>query len=136
MKGLKIERVRSLEQQLRWRAEVLKELFGTTADAALLKACAKYYDYHSADGTHIALEAQLPDADGRLTAVGCGGVCFYEELPSEANPTGRCAVIVNVYVREPYRHSGIGGDITRALVDLAKFRGCGRITFESPDAEK
>ncbi len=30
MKGLKIERVRSLEQQLRWRAEVLKEVFGIT----------------------------------------------------------------------------------------------------------
>lgn len=135
MKGLKIERVRSLEQQLRWRAEVLKEVFGITADAALLKACAKYYDYHSADGSHIALEAQLPAADGETSvAVGCGGICFYEELPSEANPTGRCAVIVNVYVREPYRHSGIGRDITRALEDLAKFRGCGRITYENnPD---
>ncbi|MDE6277953.1 MAG: GNAT family N-acetyltransferase [Muribaculaceae bacterium] len=132
MKGLKIERIRSLEQLLRWRAEVLKAVFGETASADLLKANARYYDYHNADGSHIALEALVPGADGgKPEAIGCGGVCFYEELPSPDNPTGRCAYIMNLYVRECMRHSGVGGDLLKALVDLAKFRGCGRIMLET-----
>lgn len=137
MKGLKIERIRSLEQLLRWRAEVLKAVFGMTADADMLKANAKYYDFHQADGSHVALEAQLSGEDGAVQSVGCGGVCFHEELPSPANPNGRCAYIVNIYVREAFRHCGVGSDILKALMDLAKFRGCGRIMLEtSPEARR
>ena len=131
MKGLKIERIRSLEQLLRWRAEVIKDVFGAPASTELLKANARYYDFHNADGTHVAFEAQLPDKDGKLEAIGCGGVCFYEELPSPDNENGRCAYIMNLYVREAWRNEGVGGDILKALVDLARFRGCGRIMLET-----
>lgn len=134
MKGLKIERIRSLKQLLRWRGEVLKEVFGTKADAELLKANARYYDFHEADGSHVALEAKLPsNIEGEYQSVGCGGICFSEELPTPSNPTGRCAHIMNVYVRKSFRNSGVGGHLLRALVDLAKFRGCGKIMLETTD---
>lgn len=133
MKGLKIERIRSLKQLLRWRGEVLKEVFGSKVDSDLLKANARYYDFHEADGSHIALEAKLPDENNEYHSVGCGGICFSEELPNPSNPSGRCAHIMNVYVRKQFRHSGVGGDILRALLDIAKFRGCGKIMLETTD---
>ena len=137
MKGLKIERILSLEQLLRWRAEVFRDITGKAPDADMLKATARYYDFHNADGTHVAFEAQLPGPDGTLQPIGRGGVCFHEELPSVENPNGRCARIVNLYVREPHRRSGVGADILRALVDLARFRGCHRIALDSsPEARK
>lgn len=131
MKGLKIERIRSLETLLRWRAEVLKAESGRTADAEMLKAVARYYDFHNADGSHVAFEARVPDAEGKLQPVGCGGVCFSEELPTDDNPTGRCANIINVYVREGYRGTGVGAALIKALLDLARFRRCGRIMVDS-----
>lgn len=136
MKGLKIERVRSLEQLLRWRADALKERTGKPADADMLKATAKYYDYHATDGSHVALEALLPDEKGEMQPVGCGGVTFWEQLPTPENPNGRCAYIENIYVREPYRRGPVREALLRALLDLAKFRGCGRIETEEGENKR
>ena len=66
---------------------------------------------------------------------GCGAVCFTEELPSPNNPTGRCAYLMNIYVRELFRNKSIAHHIITRLVDEARGRGCGKIYLETTSDE-
>ena len=52
---------------------------------------------------------------------------------SPDNPTGRCAYLMNIYVRKPYRRRGLGAAITRHLVEQARWHRCGKIYLESSD---
>lgn len=111
---------------IRWRAEVIRNVFGLEPNPRLLVTNRQYYRRHIADGTHLAI---LAEEDG--VQYGCGSVCFTEELPSPDNPTGRCAYLMNIYVREPYRNHGIAHLIVRHLVEEAMHRGCGKIYLET-----
>ncbi|MDE7347002.1 MAG: GNAT family N-acetyltransferase, partial [Muribaculaceae bacterium] len=62
---------------------------------------------------------------------GCGAVCFTDELPSPDNPTGRCAYLMNIYVREPFRKHGIAHHVVSHLIEVAKKRECGKIYLET-----
>lgn len=116
---------------MRWRAEVLANVFGLIPDKRLLVANRQYYRTHMADGSHIAFVAECDGVE-----CGCGGVCLHDELPSPDNPTGRCAYLMNIYVREAFRGKGIGHHITLRLVDEARRRDCGKIYLESTVAGK
>lgn len=109
-----------------WRAEVIRNVFGCEPTARLLVANRQYYTRHIADGSHFALIA----ADGGEDC-GCGGVCFTDELPSPDNPSGRCAYLMNIYVRDAYRNKGIAHLIVRRLVEEAQKRNCGKIYLET-----
>lgn len=113
-------------QLMAWRAEVLREVFDSEPSAQLLDANRRYYLRHVPDGTHVALIATLDDEP-----CGCGAVCFTEEMPSPDNPSGRCAYLMNIYVREPMRRRGIAHQIVTRLVEEARRRGCGKIYLES-----
>ena len=52
---------------------------------------------------------------------------------SPDNPTGRCAYLMIIYVRKPYRRRGLGAAITRHLVEQARWHRCGKIYLESSD---
>ena len=117
---------------LAWRMEVLRVVFSIPADAdaaALEAANRSYYERSLADGSHVACLAM---AEGQT--VGCGGVCFYEEMPSPDNPSGRCAYLMNVYVRVPFRGRGFARRIVRWLVEQALARGVSKIYLETSDA--
>lgn len=116
---------------MHWRQEVIENVFGVTASKRLLVANRRYYREHLADGTHIAVVAQMDDTD-----VGCGAICLTEELPSPDNPSGRCAYLMNIYVRKEYRGKGVGHAIVRWLVDKAQQSGCGKIWLETTDAAR
>ncbi len=116
----------SLAELLAWRAEVIRNVFGQEADTALLEANEKYYAEHVPDGSHYALIAAL---DGE--ECGCGAICFGSELPSPDNPSGLCAYLMNIYVREPYRNHGVAHRIVSALTREALRRGCGKIYLEA-----
>lgn len=109
-----------------WREEVIGSVFGQTPEAELLAANRDYYSRRLSDGSHIAVAASVGGED-----VGCGGVCFQEELPSPDNPSGHCAYLMNIYVRKPSRHKGIGRAIITHLVDVARRRGCGKVYLET-----
>ena len=111
-----------------WRREVIAEVFAQEPGSELLAANRDYYARHIDDGTH---EAFVAVADGE--EAGCGGLCLYQELPSPDNPTGRCAYLMNIYVRKPYRRRGLGAAITRYLVEQARWHRCGKIYLESSD---
>ncbi len=129
MKGVKIERCTDLQQLILWRMEVLRCVFSIPEDAdtqELEQRNRLYYARHLADGSHIACIALM---EGE--AVGCGGICLYEEMPSPDNPTGRCAYLMDIYVREPFRRKGAGRRIVDWLVERAHEQGITKIYLET-----
>lgn len=125
-----LRQVTAIPTLMMWRAEVIRHVFGIEPAKRLLVENRRYYRTHIPDGTHLAFVAYI---DGE--PCGCGGVCFSDELPSPDNPTGRCAYLMNIYVREPYRHSGVGQAIVSRLISEARDRGCGKIYLESTAEE-
>lgn len=127
--NLKIRPEKDVERLMAWRREVIGEVFGTEPSRELSAANRRYYETHIADGSHLAVVAA---ADG--TDAGCGAICLTEELPSPDNPSGRCAYLMNIYVRPGYRSRGIGHAIVRFLVDAAQKSGCDKIYLETTAA--
>lgn len=123
--------IRDIQQLMRWREEVLVHVFHLRPDPTLLAANRDYYSRHIADGSHFAVVA---DCDG--DECGCGAICFSEELPSPDNNSGRCAYLMNIYVREPFRNRGIAHAIVRRLLEEAAKRACGKIYLETTAAAK
>ncbi len=113
---------------MRWRAEVIDHVFGEKPDEMLLSANRQFYEKHIADGTHYALVSEHNGEE-----CGCGAVCFTEELPSPANPSGRCSYLMNIYVREAFRNHGLAHQIVSRLIIEAKSRDCGKIYLETTD---
>ncbi len=125
---MNLREIKDVPTLMRWRKEVIEHVFGQTADDPLLNANRAYYEKHMADGSHFALVA---DIDGK--ECGCGAVCFTEELPSPDNPSGRCAYLMNIYVREPFRNHGIAHQIVTRLLEESMQRKCGKIYLETTD---
>lgn len=126
---IELKQITALPTLMYWRAEVIEDVFGRKPDRRLLVANRQYYRKHIADKTHIAYVVML---DGE--EVGCGAICLTDELPSPDNPSGRCAYLMNIYVREPYRNRGVGHAIVSTLLDEAKEQMCGKIYLETTDA--
>lgn len=105
-----IRKITSLDELMGWREEVIANVFGVRADDGLLESNRQYYSTHIQDGSHIAVVASSEGID-----CGCGAICFSEELPSPDNPGGKCAYLMNIYVREVYRNKGIAHRIIRYL---------------------
>lgn len=126
-----IKEVKNPDTLLKWRGEVVENVFGVTATRELMDANRRYYSEHINNGTHIAFEAVAEDGPA-----GCGAICLTEELPSPDNPSGRCAYLMNIYVRDRYRNRGIGHSIVRRLVETARELGCDKIYLETTDGAK
>lgn len=129
VRGMNIElkEIKAIPTLMRWRAEVIENVFGQPADKRLLVANRQYYRQHIADGSHLAFVAVTPEGD----EAGCGAVCLSDELPSPDNPSGKCAYLMNIYVREAFRMQGIAHSIVRHLIEVSKARGCGKIYLET-----
>lgn len=123
---IEIHEIQSLPTLMMWRQEALRQVFGEEPSARLLVANRQYYRKHIADGSHYAIMAKW-DSD----EAGCGSVCFTDELPSPDNPTGKCAYLMNIYVRDLFRKHGIAHKIVKWLIDEAKARECGKIYLET-----
>jgi hypothetical protein len=83
-----------LDTLMSWRMEVLHEVFADYENVdwhALEKANREYYKREIPIEGHIACLTEHE--------IGCGGLCLYNEMPSPDNPTGKCAYLMNVYVR-------------------------------------
>lgn len=125
---IELIQIKDIEEHIRWRAEVIENVFGEKPSAALLQANRKYYETHVAEGSHLAFKAIY---DGK--EAGSGSLCLSDELPSPDNPSGHCAYLMNIYVRQPYREHGIGHAIVKRLMDEARKRDCGKVYLETTD---
>ena len=121
-----LREIKDTDELMQWRAEVIRNVFGEEPAQALLDANRMYYKKHIADSSHVAFVASYDGVE-----CGCGAVCFTDELPSPDNATGRCAYLMNIYVREPFRKHGLAHRIVSNLIDMAKQRGCGKIYLET-----
>jgi GNAT superfamily N-acetyltransferase len=126
-----IRTVADLPTLMRWRREVIEHVFGEVPSDALMEANRRYYATHIADGSHIAVVAHTDGEDA-----GCGAICLTEELPSPDNPSGRCAYLMNIYVRQPFRSRGIGRAIVCRLVEKAREARCDKIYLETTAAAR
>lgn len=117
---------------MKWRMDVLREVFSLSPDGDLTDLYAQnlsYYRRALTNGSHIACFALY---GGRV--VGCGGLCLQQEMPSPDNPTGRCAYLMNIYVPPNQQKGGIGTAIVNWLVARAKERGIPKIYLEASGA--
>ncbi len=120
-----------LEELLRWREVVLREVFSIPAGedmAELLAANRAYYQTALETGEHVACFA----CAGEQT-VGCGGVCLYREMPSPDNPGGKCGHLMNIYTVPAMRRQGVGKEVVQWLVQEAKGRGAEKIYLEASE---
>ena len=118
-----------LELLAQWRLETLRSIFPIPRDQDPLGLYAANLDYLRwavPSGVHIAAFAEEEGV-----TVGCGGVCLHREMPSPDNLDGRCAYLMNIYVREPFRGRGIGQAVVRWLIDQARQRGATKIYLET-----
>ncbi len=123
-----------LKTLMQWRMEVLHAVFQIPDEESLPElheANEEYYRAALADGSHIACFAEQNG-----TAVGCGGVCIFREMPSPDNPSGGCAYLMNIYTRSAYRGTGVGRKIVTWLVEKAREKGITKIYLESSDSAR
>lgn len=126
---MEIHKIEDIEKLLKWRKEVISNVFGIEASQDLMKRNEAYYRHRVSDGTHLAFIALSEGQE-----VGCGAICLTEELPSPDNPSGRCAYLMNIYVKEEFREKGIAHALVRRLIDEAKKRDCEKIYLETTEA--
>jgi N-acetylglutamate synthase-like GNAT family acetyltransferase len=55
-------------------------------------------------------------------------------MPSPDNANGKCAYLMNIYCREPYRHQGVGHALVRWLVGQVQASGIRKIYLETSDS--
>ncbi len=135
---MEIETVRAglddLPLLLEWRIRVLREVFSLPEDGdvtALTEANRRYYERHLGDGTHTACFARDRETGEIL---GCGGICYQEEMPSPDSPGGTCGYLMNIYTVPSCRGKGIGRRTVEFLLRDARSRGTGKICLESTEA--
>ncbi len=120
-----------LDRLMKWRMEVLRDVFAPLYPALepVLEANNRRYMRQGLEnGTFEGCFAVL---DGNI--VGCGAICYQQEMPSPDNHTGHSAYLMNIYVCPEYRGLTIGSTITSWLVAQAKAHYCGKIYLESSD---
>ncbi len=123
---IELKEIKAIPTLMRWREEVIRNVFGEKPDKRLLVANRQYYARHIANGTHLAFMATVDGEDA-----GCGAVCLTDELPSPDNPSGRCAYLMNIYVRETFRNHGVAHHIVSRLIEESVKQGCGKIYLET-----
>ncbi len=127
--------IKDIDLLLKLRMEVLFTVFEdesknlTEADwEEIRNQNRRYYESQLERNGHKACVAYL---DGALA--GCGGICLYDEMPSPDNRSGKCAYLMNIYVRDEYRRRGLARNICNYLIENAKEYGAEKIYLESSD---
>ncbi len=124
-----------MELLLSLRMEVLSNVFAVEKKELtddewedIRKQNEEYYTEEFGKSGHIACALY---ASGKLA--GCGGVCLYREMPSPDNRSGRCAYLMNIYVRKEFRRQGFAKEICNYLIERSVDAGAEKIYLESSD---
>ncbi|MGA2442224.1 MAG: GNAT family N-acetyltransferase [Tepidisphaeraceae bacterium] len=71
----------------------------------------------------------LAVADGAIVA--SSGLVFHRHPPSNRNPTGREAYIMNMYTDPAWRRRGIASRLLQLLIDYARQNDCAKISMHA-----
>ena len=122
-----------LDLLMKWRMLVLKTVFKLPEDydmTQLYEANKKYYQNTLSTGKHLAIFAYYNE-----NIVGCGGICFYSEMPSPDNPNGKCGYLMNIFTVKEFQNQGIASRIVKYLTKRAREEEVNKIYLEStPEA--
>jgi len=88
-------------------------------------ASAAYFADTEKHTTYLAMDGEK--------VVGVGSVDYHTEMPTVANPTGKCAFLMNIYTAPEHRKQGIATRIVELLIGDAKSRGVGSIMLEATE---
>ena len=114
------------------RVEVLRSANKLSKDVDMSEVEKQSYDYYKralCDDTHIAYLV----FDGERF-VGCGGVSFFQVMPTYHNVSGKKAYIMNIYTEPAYRRRGIAYKILDLLVSDVRSKGITSISLEATEA--
>ncbi len=128
--------VDELDLLMEWRMRVLAEVFPATENEDRSDIAANnedYYRKHLPDGTHTACFA-VDEETGEI--IGCGGICYQEEMPSPDNHGGKNGYLMNIYTQPEVRGKGVGRKIVEFLIGDARSKDVEKIFLESSDTAK
>jgi len=120
-----------IELLIKWRMTVLYEVFSIPMNKSmktLEQENRRYYQNALPSGEHIACFSYTDNI-----IIGCGGICFYREMPSPDNLTGNCAYLMNIYTCPEFRKHGVGKKIVQWLIQQAKQKGITKIYLEASE---
>jgi len=120
-----------LETLIEWRMTVLREVFSLPSEEPAKQLEDKnrlYYETALPSGEHTACFACCENK-----IIGCGGICFYQEMPSPDNPDGNCAYLMNIYTSPEFRRLGAGKKIVNWLIQQARQKGIAKIYLETSE---
>ena len=112
-----------------WRMEYLQAMLpksGILDRTALKEELLSYYRKTLKDGTQAACIAYDDKQE-----IGFGSLIIQAEEPTPFDPTGCRGQISSLYVRENYRHHGVGGKILNHMLDIAKKKEIRRVYLET-----
>jgi ribosomal protein S18 acetylase RimI-like enzyme len=109
------------------RLAFLAEVSGATESGPVLRASlTEYFSKMIPSNEFIGF---LAVADSTIIAT--SGLVFHRHPPSNRNPTGREAYIMNMYTLPEYRRRGIATRLLQMLIDHARQNDCGKISMHA-----
>jgi ribosomal protein S18 acetylase RimI-like enzyme len=109
------------------RLAFLTEVTGaSTSDSALGKSLGEYFSRTIAAGEYIGFLGILENE-----IIATSGTVFHHHPPSNRNPTGREAYIMNMYTAPEHRRRGIATRLLEMLIEQAKENLCGKISMHA-----
>jgi len=109
------------------RLAFLAEISGASEfDPVLRASLSEYFSRMIPTEEFIAFVA-VADA----TIIATCGLVFHRHPPSNKNPTGHEAYIMNMYTLPEYRRRGIATRLLQMLIDDARRNDCGKISMHA-----
>jgi GNAT superfamily N-acetyltransferase len=109
------------------RLAFLAEISGASEfNPALRPSLAEYFSRTIASEEFIGF---LAVADGAIVAT--SGLVIHRHPPSNRNPTGREAYVMNMYTDPAWRRRGIASRLLHLLIDYARQNDCGKISMHA-----
>ena len=109
------------------RLAFLAEISGASeSDPILRRSVVEYFSRTIPSEEFIGF---LAVADGAIVAT--SGLVFHRHPPSNRNPTGREAYIMNMYTDPAWRRRGIASRLLQMLIDYARQNDCGKISMHA-----
>jgi GNAT superfamily N-acetyltransferase len=105
---------------------------GLPDDARLTLACERFAETLPDDLANGRYTGWLAEADGRI--VGGAGVVEDVHSPSPANPSGRIAYVLNVWVDPAWRRRSIASALVETAVAWARAEGFGMASLHASEA--